>query len=398
LGWRENLENPGYDVKGEFVMSSAMKLQSAFPFFDKVSISKILKDIELTLKNGILTGGPHVKDFEARFAEYVKAKHAVAVNSGTSNLEICLRYFRVKDHEVIVPTNTFVATPNSVIFAGGRPIFADMLEDTLCVDPKDVRERISSRTAGVIVVHVAGLICPQIKELSELCEDHNLFLLEDCAHAHGAMINGKMAGTLSDAGCFSFYPTKVMTTGEGGMITTDDSSLAEAARLMRNHGQNSQRLMVMLGHNWRMSEIAAIIGRYQLENLERFVLKRNEIAKYYNMALRRTRGVSLFNTPANMRHSYYKYPVRLDDDIDREELAAVLSKEYGVETGSVYDPPCHLHPFYKENFGTREGDLPVSEKVLRKVLCLPMHAAVTGESVRYVSEALSSSIDKLAEA
>lgn len=387
-----------YDVKGDRVMSREMKLQSAFPFFDEESVSKILRDIELALKSGILTTGPHVKDFEDRFAEYVKAKHAVAVNSGTSNLEICLRYFKVKGREVVVPTNTFIATPNSVVFAGGKPIFADMREDTLCIDPEDVQRKISSRTAGVIVVHIAGLICPQIKELVELCEDHDLILLEDCAHAHGAMINGKMAGTLSDAGCFSFYPTKVMTTGEGGMITTDNSGLAEAARLMRNHGQNSQKLMVMLGHNWCMSEIAAIVGKHQLVNLEQFLLKRNEIAKYYDAALRGTREVSLFNTPVNFRHSYYKYPVKLDDDIDREKLAAILSEEYGIETGNVYDPPCHLHPFYKENFGTREGDLPVSEKVLKKILCLPMHAAFTRESAKYVSEALSSSINKLAKA
>jgi dTDP-4-amino-4,6-dideoxygalactose transaminase len=376
-------------------MSEVAKIPSASPFFEEESIRKILKDIELTLKSGILTVGPHVKDFETNFAEYVKVKHAVAVNSGTSSLEIALRYFKVKDREVIVPTNTFIATPNSVIFAGGKPVFADIRQDTLCIDPDDVKIKISPRTAGIIVVHIAGLVCPQIKELTELCEDHGLFLLEDCAHAHGAMINGKMAGALSDAGCFSFYPTKVMTTGEGGMITTDNSSLAEAAQCMRNHGQNSQRLMVMLGHNWRMNEIAAILGKRQLENLESFIHKRNEIAEIYKNALGGIKEISLFETAANIRHSYYKYPIRLADDIDREKLAQILKEEYSIETGHVYYPPCHLHPFYKENFGTREGDFPVSEKVLNKVLCLPMHVKMTEDDVRYISEAFSSSITKL---
>jgi perosamine synthetase len=373
-------------------MSRAGKIQSALPCFDDKSIDGILRDIESILRSGRLTGGPHVKDFEDRFAEYVKAKHAVAVSSGTSNLEICLRYFKVKGREVIVPTNTFVATPNSVIFAGGKPVFADMREDTLCIDPDDVERKISSRTAGVIVVHIAGMVCPQIKELAELCEGRSLFLLEDCAHAHGAMIDGKMAGTLSDAGCFSFYPTKVMTTGEGGMITTDDSDLAEAARCMRNHGQSSERLMVMLGHNWRMSEIAAVLGKYQLENLESFVHKRNEIARIYDKALRNVRGISLFRTPSNVRHSYYKYPVRLDDSVDGEKLARILKEEYNVETGNVYYPPCHLQPFYKESFDTREGDFPVSERVLKKVLCLPMHPSLTRENARHVVEALTLSI------
>jgi perosamine synthetase len=373
-------------------VSSVKRIQSASPCFDDKSVSGILRDIESALRSGVLTGGPNVKEFEDRFAAYVKAKHAVATSSGTSNLEICLRYFKLKGREVIVPTNTFVATPNSVIFAGGKPVFADMRQDTLCIDPEDVKRKITSRTAGVIVVHIAGLVCPQIKELSELCEDHHLFLLEDAAHAHGAMFDGKMAGTLSDAGCFSFYPTKVMTTGEGGMITTDDSGLAEAARCMRNHGQSAERLMVMLGHNWRMSEIAAIVGKYQLKNLEGFVRRRNEVARYYDKALGKMADVSLFKTPANIRHSYYKYPVRLADGVDEEKLARILKEEYNVETGNVYYPPCHLQPFYKENFGTREGDFPVSERVLRKVLCLPIHSGLTQENVRYVIEAFSRSV------
>jgi len=371
------------------------RISSSSPFFDKKSLQSILQDIESTLKTGVLTDGKHVKDFERKFAEYVGVKHALAVNSGTSALEIVLRYHNLKGQEVIVPTNTFVATPNSVLFAGGKPVFADIREDTLCIDPEDVESKISSRTAGVIVVHIAGLICPQIKALTELCEDKKLFLIEDAAHAHGATIDGKKAGALADAGCFSFYPTKVMTTGEGGMITTNDSKLAEAATCMRTHGQNSKREMVMLGHNWRMSEIAAIIGEYQFANLEKFVLKRNEIAKYYENTLQETEGVSLFKTPANIRHSYYKYPIKLIDNIDREKLAFTLKTEYGIETGNVYDPPCHLHPFYKENFGTKKGDLPTSERVLKKILCLPMHVNITKEDVTCVSEAIDRSIKKL---
>jgi dTDP-4-amino-4,6-dideoxygalactose transaminase len=370
-------------------------ISSASPFFDEESIRRILKDVEIALRSGRLTDGPNVKDFEGRFAEYIGVEHAVAVNSGTSALEVALRYFELSGREVVVPTNTFVATPNSVLFAGGKPVFADIREDTLCIDPKDVERKISSKTAGMIVVHVAGLICPQMNELEKLCEDRELFLLEDAAHAHGALINWKKAGALADAGCFSFYPTKVMTTGEGGMITTDDSSLAEAARCMRTHGQDSKRLMVRLGHNWRMSEVAAIIGKHQLETLEKFVLKRNEIAGHYNIALAKVKGVSLLKTPANIRHSYYKYPVRVSDDLDREELASILKKKFGIETGNVYDPPCHLHPFYEKNFGTREGDLPIAEKVLKKVLCLPMHAGLTEENVRYIAEALDQSIREL---
>jgi perosamine synthetase len=374
------------------VICGMENIKSSFPFFDDDSIRGILSETELTLRSGVLTHGPRVKEFELKFAAYTKAKHAVAFNSGTSNIEMALRYFGTKNREVIVPTNTFIATPNSVLFAGGKPVFADMLEETLCLDPADVEKKITPKTAGVIVVHLSGLICPQVDELSKLCEDHNLFLLEDCAHAHGAMIDQRMAGTLSNAGCFSFYPTKIMTTGEGGMLVTDDEKLAEKARLMRDHGQNSQRLMVTLGHNWCMSEVTAILGKYQLANLESFVLKRNEVAKLYTKYLKQTEGISLFKTPSNIRHSYYKYPIKLDDDVDAEKLAGTLREEYGIETGSIYYPPCHLQPFYRENFGTGDGDFPVAEKVLGKVLCLPMHACITEEQVRYIANALKTSI------
>ncbi len=368
------------------------RVSSSAPFFDKKSIQGILNDIKSTLKSGILTDGTHVHKFEKEFAKYVGVKHAVAVSSGTSALEIALRHFRLRGREVIVPTNTFVATPNSVLFANGQPIFADIREDTLCVDVDDVKRKMSPQTAGVIVVHVAGLVCPQINELRDLCEDAELFLLEDAAHAHGAMINGNKAGALGNAGCFSFFPTKVVTTGEGGIITTDDAGLADDARCIRSHGLNPRREMVTLGHNWRMSEVAAIIGRHQLKKLEEFVAKRNDVASLYKIELAKVKGLSLFKTPADIRHSYYKYPVRLDDDVERDNVAEKLKNKFGIETGTVYDPPCHLHHFYKENFGTQLGDLPVSENVLKKVLCLPMHVGMNRETVEYVASSLESVI------
>jgi len=374
-----------------------VKIQSSSPYFDEKSIRGILEDVEAVLRSGHLTDGPNVREFEKKFAEYVGVKHAVAVNSGTSALEIPLRYFGLKGREVIVPTNTFVATPNTVLFAGGRPVFADIREDSLCIDPEDVKRKVSKKTAGIIVVHVAGLVCSQMEELVEMCEDKGLFLLEDAAHAHGALFNGKKAGALADAGAFSFYPTKVMTSGEGGMITTDDPKLAEAALMMRTHGQNAKREMVVLGHNWRMSEMAAVVGKHQLESLENFVVKRNEIAKQYEKSVVDVEGVELFRVSVNIRHSYYKYPVKLGDEVDREKVAAVLKEKYGIETGTVYDPPCHLQPFYKKRFGTRKGDLPVAEKVLKKVLCLPIHCTMKKSDVEYVSKAVRTSIEDLAD-
>ena len=375
-----------------------MNIYGSFPFFPEDSLNDILNEIKLVLESGRLTDGPYAQEFERKFAEYNKIKYAVAVNSGTAALDVALRYFKLACREVIVPTNTFVSTPNTVLFAGGKPVFADMKEDTLCIDVDDIRKKLSPRTAGIVVVHIAGLVCPEINEIKELCDEKGLFLLEDAAHAHGAMIDGRMAGTLGDAGCFSFYPTKVMTTCEGGMIITNNYKLAEEARCLRTVGQNAERKAVMLGHNWRLNEMAAVVGKHQLEYLEKFVIKRNEVARWYEEALRNVEGISLFKTPSNIRHSYYKYPVKLADGIEREKLGFLLKEKYCVETGHVYYPPCHLQPFYMQNFGTQMGDLPVAETVLNKVLCLPMHYGITKENVDYIRNAVVSSINELSNA
>ncbi len=368
-------------------------ISGSFPYFSDQSIAEIQRNVEIMLRSGRLTDGPYAQEFERKFAEYNNVKYAVAVSSGSASLDIALRHYELQGREVIVPTNTFIATPNGIVFAGGKPVFADMDPNTLGIDVEDVKRRVTPKTAGVVVVHIAGLICPQINELKEFCQQKGLFLVEDSAHAHGAMANGKKAGTFGDAGCFSFYPTKVMTACEGGMIITDDEQLAKEAQIVRTCGQNVDRQMVMLGHNWRMSELSAIVGKNQLDHLDTFLAKRNEVAKWYEEALANVDGVKFFRAPPNFRHSYYKYPVLLADGIDRFQVAALFRDKYGIEAGHVYYPPCHLHPYYMEAFGTRVGDFPNAERILKQVLCLPMHYAVSRENAKYVSESLASAIN-----
>ena len=216
------------------------------------------------LTSGVLTQGPRVKDFEQRFAEFVGVEHAVAVCNGTAALELVLRHYRLEGGEVIVPTNTFLATANAVIFAGGRPVFADIAENSLCVGLEQIRQRVTGRTRGVILVHLAGLICPEIAAIREFARPRGLFVIEDAAHAHGAEWGQCRAGALADAGAFSFFATKVMTTGEGGMITTNNPKLAQFARTFRNHGvPEGKKTHEDLGHNYRMGEISAILGLSQ---------------------------------------------------------------------------------------------------------------------------------------
>ena len=370
------------------------RIPAAYPTFSKESIESILSEIKATLNSHVLTNGPQTQQFENAFAKYCGVKHAIAVSSGTAALELLLRLFGVEGKEVIVPTNTFVATPTAVLLSGGKVVFADIKADTLCIDPFDLERKITSKTAGVIVVHIAGLICPEMNVIKKICGDHDVFLIEDAAHAHGAKIDGQMAGSLCDGAAFSFYPTKIITTGQGGMVTTNDSTMAARAFSMRDHGLNQERIMTMIGDNWCMSEIAAILGRYQIAELESIISKRNETAKYYEKLLKDIDSVTPIKVSPNIRHSYYKYPVILKS-ADRNKLMNVLKKEYGIETGGLYYPPCHLQTWYKENLGTKEGDLPISETVLKQVLCLPMHLGVTPDRAEYVVNSVKRALEIL---
>jgi dTDP-4-amino-4,6-dideoxygalactose transaminase len=367
-------------------------IYGSHPFFSEKNLEQITDEIKSVLRSGRLTDGPQVAAFEKEFAVYTGIKYAIATNSGSGSLDIALRHFKLNGREVIVPTNTFVSTPNAVISAGGKPVFVDMNPQTLGIDFEDVKRRVTPKTAGVIVVHIAGLVCPQIWELKAFCEERGLFLVEDCAHAHGAMLDGKKAGTFGDVGCFSFYPTKVMTSCEGGMVISDDAQLAEEARILRTCGQNTSRQMVMMGQNWRLNEVAAVIGRSQLAHLEEFLTKRSEVAEWYKEVLSGIEGLSLYKVPQNSRCSYYKYPTFLPKGLDRTEISTMMMEKFGIETGHVYFPPCHLHPYYRETYGTKLGDFPTAESVLTHVLCLPIHVEVTKEDIFYIRDSLVSSI------
>lgn len=367
-----------------------MKIPAAKIYFPEEDRKELLKQIDEILESGQLTLGKYGKEFEERFAEYVGTDYAIAVNSGTSALEIPLRALDVKGHSVIVPTNTFFATPASVIHAGGKAIFADVTEN-LCIDPESVKENIREDTKGVIVVYIGGIVAPQIKEIQEICEDHNLFLIEDAAHAHGSTLDGKKAGGFGDAAAFSFYPTKVMTSGEGGMITTDDEKIYKRALVFRDQGKAgaSGNIHTELGYNWRMSEVHAAIGLSQFAQLEKFIENRRRIAKIYDEELKEIDGVTPIKIPPNVESNYYKYVALLDGGIDRAELKKELKEKYGVSlSGEVYELPCHLQPIFKKMFGYKKEECPRAEDLCERQICLPISAAMTEEEAIYVIDSL----------
>jgi len=365
----------------------------ARPYFPERDIEDILALIRQSLCSGQLTNGAHVREFERRFAASIGVRHAIAVSSGTAALEISLRAMGISGKEVILPTETFVASANSIILAGGTPVFAEIHPDTYCLDIGDVERRITDRTAAVMLVHMAGLVVPNIGQFRELCAQRGIELIEDAAHAHGASHAGKRAGSFGRAGCFSFYPTKVITTAEGGMITTDDDALARTARSLRNHGANPDGPdYTQVSTNLRMAEPLAAIGLVQLGRLEEFVKWRNAIAARYASALREIEGIRPLPLSGGV-HSYWNYLAVLEDErISRAGLAQCLQERYGVEIAWPYDPPCHMQPVFRRVLGSKPGDLPRSEALLQRHIALPMHSALTEAGAEYVLESLQAAL------
>jgi perosamine synthetase len=363
------------------------------PCFPEGDIENILTLIRQSLSSGNLTNGVLVKEFERQFAASTGVSHAIAVSTGTAALEISLRAIGVTGKEVILPTETFVASVNSVILAGGTPVFAEIHPDTYCLDIEDVERRITERTAAVMLVHMAGLVAPNIRQFQELCARRGIDLTEDAAHAHGASQAGRRAGSFGRAGCFSFYPTKVITSAEGGMITTDDEALAKMARSLRNHGANPDGPdYTQVSTNMRMAEPIAAIGLVQLSRLGQFVERRNSIASRYTSGLLGIQGIRPLPVHSGV-HSYWNYLAVLEDErISRPLLAQRLRERYGVEIAWPYDPPCHLQPVFRRTLGTKPGDLPLSEAFLQRHIALPMHSALTAADVDYVLESVQSAL------
>lgn len=348
----------------------------------------IAERIQEVLSNGQLTLGKYGAEFERRFAEFCGLQHAIAVNSGTSSLEIILRTLGVQGKDVLVPTNTFFATAAAVVHAGGRPILVDMDPESFGVSPEDLDARLTPNTVGIIVVHIGGIVSRRLPDLQQWATKKGLWLVEDSAHAHGSSYKGVRAGAFGVAGSFSFYPTKVMTSGEGGMIVTNDARIAEEARIYRDQGKASFTVNahVRMGYNWRMSEPHAIIGLKHLERLPTMIGQRKKIAAVYDRELRGLKGLTRVLVPSEGVCNYYKYLVVLDERRDRRALKARLREQYGVSlAGEVYEEPLHKQPVFA---AFASGSLPVAEDYCARHLCLPIFPGMEEADAIQVVKAL----------
>ncbi len=321
-----------------------------------------IEGIKAVLDSGILAQGDVVAKFEERFAGYVGASCGVATNSGTSALHAALAALGVGEgDEVITTPFTFIATATSILMQRARPVFCDIDPETYNMDPDLIAEAVTKRTKAIIPVHLYGLPC-DMKPIMEIAQDYGLKVVEDACQAHGAECHGRKVGSIGEAGVFSFYPTKNMTTGEGGMITTSDPQLAERARMIRNHGQSQRYLHVMMGYNYRMTNIAATIGLSQLETLDRFNAKRRENAGYYDENLK----VKTPFVPEGMKHVYHQYTIEVEG---REEFLRHL-ESHGVGYGVYYPIPVHKQPLFKDY---NDIALPNAEAAGERVASIPVH-------------------------
>lgn len=351
-------------------------------------VSKVMKSRVLTGRFG---SGPMVRQFETNFAKFVKAKHAIAVDTGTAALHMSLWAAKVKrEDEVILPSFTFVATAETVAIVGAKPVFVDIELGTYNVDPEKVEEAITDKTKAVIAVDLYGLSA-EMEKIKKITAKHNLTLIEDAAQAHGASYKGKPPGYFADMTCWSFYASKNMTTGEGGMITTNSDEYTDVLCAMRSHGEKKEYFSTMLGHNYRMPEIEAAIGLVQLKKLPAFIEKRTRNAASLTKELKRTKGLVLPIEPEDYKHSWYLYTIRIQE-VDakvRDKIVENL-RNNGVGAAIYYHTPIHLMPYYQQ-FG--KHFLPNTERVAQQVISLPIHPGVTLKEIRYEAKSVKENIE-----
>ena len=346
------------------------------------------------LRNGILTSGlgagPEVTEFEKGFAKMAGAKHAVAVNTGTAALHATIMAVGVKHgNEVILPSFTFVATAEAVALAGAKPVFADIDPKTYNLSPTSVEKALTKKTKAILPVDLYGYSA-DMKPLREIADKHGIALIEDAAQAHGLTYEGKPAGSFADAACWSMYASKNIMTGEGGVVTTNNDELDETLRMIRTHGENKVKYTsLILGTNYRMSEMQAAIGNVQLKRLDGFVAKRRQNAQQLTKLLEKNSKLVLPHETKERQHSWYLYTARLKDgtETERNKLMAEL-KNKGIGAEAYYMNPVHKMPFYRENYGATQ--LPQTEKASKQVFSLPIHPGVTEEQADFIGETVLS--------
>ena len=395
---------------------------------EKNAIMEVINTPNLSL-------GPMLNKFENKFADYVGSKYAVAVNSGTSGLHLCIKALDIKDEDGILTTPfSFIASSNCILFERAKPIFVDIDEKTLNIavnNMNDVVKKLkgkSQKLKAILPVHIFGVPC-EIDEIAKLAKKYSLYVIEDACEAIGSEYNTQMpelirqeaekkqnksqredlrnsnldtwkkVGTFGDCGVFAFYPNKQITTGEGGMIVTDNENIYKLCRSMRNQGRSEIGGWLQherLGYNYRISDINCALGTTQLERIDEILAKRERVAKLYNESLKEIEGIIIPQFEKNKKISWFVYVVRLNNKYSKEDRDLILNKLMEIGIGcSNYFSPIHLQPFYREMFGYKKGDFPVTERVAERTIALPFYNNLKEEQIDFICENLNKIIQSI---
>lgn len=352
-----------------------------------------INEVKKVLESGWLAHGPKTQEFEEGFARYIGVKKAISTNSGTSALQLAINCLEKKG-EIIVPSFTFVASANSIITSGCKPVFADIKYDTCNINPDDIEKKITQNTIAIMPVHFAGQSC-DMKRIMEIAEKNNLAVIEDSAETIGGTFGDKKAGSFGLMNCFSFYPTKNITCGEGGMITTDNEEVASKLSTLKAHGISSStferekqekpwlRAATLAGYNYRLCDVLAAIGLVQMKKIDEMNEARRRHAEYLNKNLN-FEEISLPVESENCKHVYQMYTIKLSDNIDRTKFVLEL-KNKGIGANVHFDPPVHLQPYYLNT----SYNLPITEKVAKSIVTLPMYPQLKQEELDYIINSIN---------
>ncbi len=371
-----------------------MRIPLSAPDISEAEIEAVVE----VLRSPRLSLGPKLTEFEKNVAAYAKTKHAVAVNSGTSGLHLCVRALELKPgDEVITTPFSFVASANVLLYENVIPVFVDIDPNTLNIDPEKIEAAITPRTKAIMVVHVFGRPSP-MREIVEIAERYDLKIIEDACEAIGAEYENRKVGSLGDAGVFAFYPNKQITTGEGGIVVTDDDAIAEKAAMLRNQGRDAKSDWfehIELGYNYRLSDINCAVGVEQLKRLEFILRRREEIAGKYNEGLADNPHLVLPKIDfRDGRLSWFVYVVRLRENFTRARRDSIVVEmnRRGIGAGR-YFAPIHQQPFYVKNYGDRTGDFPIAERAAERVIALPFFNRLADAQIDEVCETLRALIE-----
>jgi perosamine synthetase len=361
----------------------------ARPDVTEIEIQAVLE----VLQSPYLALGPRKKAFEEEITKYVGVRYAVAVNSGTSALHLVVRALDIgPGDEVITTPFSFIASSNCILYEGAKPVFVDIDPRTLNIDPERVEGAITTRTKAILAVDVFGHPADW-PALERIAEKHGLLLIEDSAEALGSELDGKRCGSFGNAGIFGFYPNKQITTGEGGVVVTDDPEVAALCHSMANQGRGEGGTWlnhVRLGYNYRMDEMSAALGLAQLSRIEEIIEARAKVAAWYTQALARVEGVEPPYVAPGVRMSWFVYVVRLAPEFSREDRDRIIEGLQAQGIGCrAYFEPIHLQPFYRELLGTKEGDFPITEAVATRTIALPFYNRLTKEQIEHVVDTLA---------